>query len=145
MSGETYLILKSIHIIAVISWMAGLFYLPRLFVYHASAEKGSELSETLKIMERRLVKAIMVPAMIVTWVMGLGMAFSNDLFSLVWFDIKFLLVLAMTAVQFLLIHYKNRFARDENIHSHRFYRILNEVPTLLMIVIVPLVILKPDF
>lgn len=145
MSGETYLILKSIHIIAVISWMAGLFYLPRLFVYHASAEKGSELSETLKIMERRLVKAIMIPAMTITWVMGLGMAFSNDLFSLVWFDIKFLLVIAMTAVQFLLIHYKNCFARDENIHSHRFYRILNEVPTLLMIIIVPLVILKPDF
>lgn len=145
MSGETYLILKSIHIIAVISWMAGLFYLPRLFVYHATAAKGSELSETLKIMERRLVKAIMIPAMTITWIMGLGMAFSNDLFSIFWFDIKFVLVVAMTIVQFLLIHYKNQFARDENVHSHRFYRVLNEVPTLLMLVIVPLAILKPDF
>lgn len=145
MSGETYLILKSIHIIAVISWMAGLFYLPRLFVYHAAAAKGSELSETLKIMERRLVKAIMIPAMTITWIMGFGMAFSNDLFSFLWFDIKFVLVIGMTIVQFWLIHYKNCFARDENTHSHKFYRFFNEIPTLLMIIIVPLVILKPDF
>ena len=138
-----YLWLKVVHIVAVLSWMAGLLYLPRLFVYHAGVTVGSETSELFKIMERRLVKAIMVPAAVVTWAMGIAMAVSGGIYTELWFQIKAVLVVALTATHFRLVHHKNCFAEDRNLHSARFFRILNEVPTLLMIGIVALAVLKP--
>lgn len=143
LSGSAYLWVKAIHVIAVISWMAGLLYLPRLFVYHASVQTGSETSETFKIMERRLLKAIMIPAMILAWALGLTMAVDGGLFSQPWFHVKLLAVLGMTASHVFLARCKTAFAEDRNTRSQKFFRVLNEVPTLLMIVIVILVILKP--
>lgn len=143
MNGEVYLTLKAIHVIAVISWMAGMLYLPRLFVYHAGVKPGSETSETFKVMERRLVKAIMNPAAVVAWVLGLTMAVWGGLFQEHWFHAKLLLVVLMTATHLVLIRCKNAFAAARNTRPARFYRVLNEVPTLLMIGIVLLVILKP--
>jgi len=135
--------IKTLHVLAVISWMAGLLYLPRLFVYHANAVKASETSETFKIMERRLLKAIMTPAMIVAWITGLYIAYLVDYFRSGWFHGKLLLVVAMSAVHGLLVVHVKRFARDENVKASRYFRILNEVPTLLMVGIVILVIVKP--
>lgn len=135
--------IKTLHVLAVISWMAGLLYLPRLFVYHANAVKASETSETFKIMERRLLKAIMTPAMIVAWITGLYIAYLVDYFRSGWFHGKLLLVIVMSAVHGLLAVHVKRFARDENVKASRYFRILNEVPTLLMVGIVILVILKP--
>jgi putative membrane protein len=143
LSGNAYLWIKAVHIMAVMSWMAGLFYLPRLFVYHADAEAGSELSETFKVMERRLLRAIMTPAMVVTWVLGLIMAYDGGFHLQHWFHAKFLMVLAMTGIHFFLAHCRAEFAQDANRHRAKFYRMLNEAPTLLMIGIVILVILKP--
>jgi putative membrane protein len=143
MSGETYLWIKALHVIAVISWMAGLLYLPRLFVYHAGVKPGSESSETFKVMERRLVKAIMTPAAVVAWGAGLFMAVGGGLFQDRWFQIKLVLAVAMTVFHLLLVQWKNGFAADANSRPGRFYRIANEVPTLLMIGIVILAILKP--
>ena len=138
-----YLWIKVLHVLAVISWMAGLLYLPRLFVYHANVAKGSETSETFKIMERRLLKAIMTPAMIVAWIAGLWLAYESHAFSQGWFHGKLLLVLVMSAVHGLLAVHVKRFARDENVKASRYFRILNEAPTLLMVGIVILVIVKP--
>lgn len=135
--------IKTLHVLAVISWMAGLLYLPRLFVYHANAVKASETSETFKIMERRLLKAIMTPAMIVAWITGLYIAYLVDYFRSGWFHGKLLLVIAMSAVHGLLAIHVKRFARDENVKASRYFRILNEVPTLLMVGIVIFVIVKP--
>lgn len=135
--------IKTLHVLAVISWMAGLLYLPRLFVYHANAAKASETSETFKIMERRLLKAIMTPAMIVAWITGLYIAYLVGYFRSGWFHGKLLLVIAMSAVHGLLAVHVKRFARDENIKASRYFRIVNEVPTLLMVGIVILVIVKP--
>ena len=143
LSGNAYLWIKAIHVIAVISWMAGLLYLPRLFVYHCTVQPKSEASETFKIMERRLLKAIMTPAMIVAWVLGLIMAVEGGLFAQPWFHVKLLGVVAMTASHLFLNHCKTQFAADSNGRSQKFYRVLNEVPTMLMILIVILVILKP--
>jgi len=143
LSGEAYLWIKAIHVIAVISWMAGMLYLPRLFVYHCTAMPGSEASETFKIMERRLVRAIMTPAMILVWGLGLTMAVDGGLFSQHWFHAKLLAVVAMTATHLFLNHCRRRFAADINHRSEKFYRVINEVPTVLMIVIVILVIVKP--
>lgn len=143
LSGSAYLWIKAVHVIAVISWMAGLLYLPRLFVYHTSVHPKSETSQTFKIMERRLIKAIMVPAMILAWTLGLVMAVEGGLFSQPWFHVKLLAVVAMTASHFFLARCKTAFAEDRNTRSQKFYRVLNEVPTLLMIVIVILVIVKP--
>ena len=143
MTGELYLVLKAIHIIAVIAWMAGMLYLPRLFVYHAGLAAGSEASETFKVMERRLVKAIMTPAMLVAWAVGLTLAVSGGLFAEHWFHAKLSLVVAMTATHLALMRWKSDLAADRNRRSARFYRIANEVPTLLMIGIVFLVVLKP--
>ena len=139
----TYLWIKALHVIAVISWMAGLLYLPRLFVYHADAKAGSETSELFKVMERRLVKAIMVPAAFVTWGLGLTLAIKGGLYLEIWFQVKAVLVVAMTLTHLKLVHHKNLFSQDANTHPARYFRILNEVPTLLMIAIVILVILKP--
>lgn len=138
-----YLWLKALHVVSVISWMAGLLYLPRLFVYHSDAKMGSEKSETFKIMEKRLFYAIMTPAMLFTWASGIYLAIESGFYAENWFKIKFMLVIILTVVHFYLSRYQNNFFDDRNIHKSRFYRILNEVPTILMVVIVGLVILKP--
>lgn len=135
--------LKALHIIAVISWMAGIFYLPRLFAYHADAPAGSQLSETFKVMERRLLRIIMNPAMIAVWVFGLWMAYEQNWWTQGWFIAKMVLVTAMTVFHHALVRWRAAFERDENTHSARFFRIANEVPTLLMIAIVIIVIVKP--
>jgi len=132
---------KSLHVLAVISWMAGLLYLPRLFVYHVNAT--GEMSETFKIMERRLLKAIMTPAMIVAWASGLYLAYAEGFFRDGWFHAKLALVLAMSGDHGFLAMRVRAFAEDRNPSSSSFYRVLNEVPTLLMIGIVILVIVKP--
>jgi len=142
-SGEAYLWVKAVHVIAVISWMAGLLYLPRLFIYHCEVEAGSAASEKFKVMERRLLKAIMAPAAILTWGLGLWMAISGGLFQDAWFHAKFTLVILMSACHLLMIQWKNDFAADANKRSQKFYRVANEVPTLLMIGIVLLVVVKP--
>jgi putative membrane protein len=139
----TYLTLKTIHVLAIISWMAGLLYLPRLFVYHADAPRGSELSETFKVMERRLLKAIMTPAMIVAWLAGLWLAYDGGYFSAGWFHAKLACVLALSAAHGYLASAVRAFAEDRNDKLSRHWRIVNEVPTLLMIAIVILVIVKP--
>lgn len=140
-----YFWIKACHILSVISWMAGLLYLPRLFVYHADAPKGSPQSETFKIMERRLLRGIMNPAMIATYVFGLGLLAAPGHFDWVfgWMQAKLILVLALTAYHMLLAHWRWEFAEDRNHRPARFYRFVNEVPTLLMIGIVILVVVKP--
>jgi protoporphyrinogen IX oxidase len=135
--------LKAFHVIAVIAWMAGMLYLPRLFVYHCAAEKGSVQSETFKVMERRLLRAIINPAMFATWVLGLWLAWSGHWFESGWLQAKVALVLAMSGLHGLFARWVKAFAADANPHSQRFYRIINEVPTILLIVIVILVVVKP--
>jgi len=135
--------IKALHVIAVISWMAGMLYLPRLFVYHCEAETGSKQSETFKVMERRLLKAIINPAMIVTWLAGLYLAWAGHLFSASWFHGKLLLVVLLSGVHGFFVRCVKDFAADQNTRSQRFYRFINEVPTLLMIGTVILVIVKP--
>src|SRR3954462_11131534 len=134
-----YLWLKAFHVIAVIAWMAGMLYLPRLFVYHCAAEPGSAQSETFKVMERRLLKAIINPAMIVTWLAGLYLAWAGHWFSAHWLHGKLLLVIAMSAVHGLLARCVKDFAAAKNRRTQKFYRVINEVPTALMIGIVILV------
>ena len=138
-----YLWIKALHVIAVISWMAGMLYLPRLFVYHCKAEKGSAQSETFKVMERRLLRGIINPAMIVTWLAGLYLVWAGGWYLAPWFHAKFLLVLIMSAVHGFFARYVKDFAADRNQRSQKFYRVINEVPTVLMIGIVILVIVKP--
>jgi putative membrane protein len=140
---DLFLWIKAVHVIAIIAWMAGVLYLPRLFVYHVDAERGSVQSETFKVMERRLLKAIMNPAMIVAWVLGLWLAWELDAWRDGWFHAKFALVLLMSGVHGHLSRCVKTFARDENTRPARYYRILNEVPTVLMIGIVIFVIVKP--
>ncbi len=145
---DIYAWLKAFHIIAVIAWMAGMLYLPRLFVYHCAAEKGSIQSETFKLMERRLLRAIINPAMIATWVFGFSLAWLGPdsrfgWFNAGWLDAKIVLVLLLSAVHGLFARWVKDFAADDNRHSHRFYRNINEVPTAIMILIVLLVVLKP--
>ena len=139
----TYLLIKSLHVIAVVAWMAALLYLPRLFAYHANAARGSELSETFKTMERRLLWAIATPALVVTWLSGLDIAVTGGHYNSNWFRIKFVLVLLMTALHIHTVLYQRAFARDANTKSARFFRIFNEAPTLLLIAIVLLVVVKP--
>ena len=143
LSTEAYLWIKAVHVIAVISWMAGLLYLPRLFVYHTQVPAGGEASELFKVMERRLVKAIMTPAMIATWAMGLLLLAAQPTWIIGWLHGKLLLVVLLTVSHFAMIAWKNDFAADRNRRPTRFYRIANEVPTLLMIGIVALVVVKP--
>ena len=133
----------ALHIVSIISWMAGLLYLPRLFVYHVDAEPGSELSETLKTMERRLLRAIMTPAMIASWIFGIWLVVLADAHSEIWFHIKLVLVVFLSASHMAMAKWRKEFASYQNMRSARFYRIANEVPTLLMITIVILVIVKP--
>ena len=138
-----YLWLKALHIIAVISWMAGMLYLPRLFVYHCAAALGSPQSETFKVMERRLLRLIINPAMIATWVLGLWLAWDAGLWHVGWLHAKIALVIGLSAVHGFFARCVKDFAADRNTRSPRFYRIINEVPTVLMIVIVILVVVKP--
>src|SRR3979490_505595 len=135
--------IKALHVIAVISWMAGMLYLPRLFVYHCDAEAGSKQSETFKVMERRLLKAIINPAMIVTWLAGLYLAWSGHWFSAGWLHGKLLLVLVLSGVHGFFSRCVKDFAADRNSRSEKFYRVINEVPTILMIGIVILVVVRP--
>jgi protoporphyrinogen IX oxidase len=134
---------KAFHIIAVISWMAGMLYLPRLLVYHCAAEPGSVQSETFKVMERRLLKAIINPAMVATWILGLWLAWSAEWYHSGWLQAKVLLVLVLSALHGMLVRWVRDFARDQNRHSQRFYRVINEIPAVLMVAIVILVVVKP--
>lgn len=138
-----YLWIKALHVVAVISWLAALLYLPRLMVYHCGAETGSAQSETFKVMERRLLRAIANPAMIVAWLTGLWLAYEAGLFRAGWLHGKLALVLLLSAVHGLNARWVKDFALDRNARSAGFYRAVNEVPTLLMIGIVILVIVKP--
>jgi protoporphyrinogen IX oxidase len=135
---------KAFHLIFVISWMAGIFYLPRLFVYHAGAAKGSELSETLKIMERRLLRIIMNPAMIGTFIFGALLLWGNpSLLHSGWMHVKILAVLLMAVFHMACAKWRKAFLLDANVHTAKFYRRVNEAPTLLMIAIVIMVIVRP--
>jgi protoporphyrinogen IX oxidase len=138
-----YLWIKAFHVIAVIAWMAGMLYLPRLFVYHCDAPKGSIQSDTFKIMERRLLKAIINPAMIVTWVLGLILIWQGGWYTSGWLHAKVLLVLILSGTHGFLSRVVKDFAADRNERPQKFYRMINEVPTVLMIGIVILVIVKP--
>ncbi len=140
---DFYLWAKALHVIAIIAWMAGMLYLPRLFVYHCDAPKGSPQSETFKVMEQRLLKVIMTPAMIVAWVAGLYLAWSGGFFTSGWFHGKLALVVAMSAVHSYFAGAVRKFAEDRNTVSARTWRLLNELPTVLMIGIVVLVVVKP--
>jgi putative membrane protein len=138
-----YLWIKAFHIIAVISWMAGLLYLPRLFVYHAAAKPGSERSETFKTMERRLLNFIMTPAMALAWILGMALMIQGHWLSASWFHAKFVLVIALSGMHGMMSRWVADFARDRNRRSQKFFRIVNEIPTVLMIAIVILAVVKP--
>ncbi len=138
-----YLYLKAFHLIAAIAWMAGMLYLPRLFVYHCEAEPGSKQSETFKVMERRLLRLIINPAMIATWLLGLWLAWSGGLFGAGWLQAKLVLVLLLSAVHGLFARWVKDFAADRNTRPQKFYRIVNEIPTVLMILIVILAVVRP--
>jgi protoporphyrinogen IX oxidase len=141
----TYLWLKALHLMAVIAWMAGLFYLPRLFVYHRATAPRSAASETFKTMERRLLRAIMFPAMVASWVLGLALAWVTGVLIAVelWFAIKAVAAVALTGFQFWLADLVSRFGRDERPLTERSFRLINEIPTALMIVIVIMAVVKP--
>lgn len=141
--GDAYLWVKALHIIAFIAWMAGMLYLPRLYVYHCAAEPGSPQSETFKVMERRLLRAIINPAMIGTWILGLMLAAHGNLWGAGWLHAKFALLIAMQVVHAAFARWRRQFAADENRHTARFYRVMNEVPTVLMVGIVLLAVLRP--
>jgi putative membrane protein len=129
----------------MVAWMAGLLYLPRLYVYHAMAPVKSDLSETFKVMERRLLRGIMTPAMLATWIFGLllaGMPGVVD-WRMGWIWIKLALVVGLTVFQFALVRWRGKFSVDQNCHSTRFFRLVNELPTLALIAIVVLVVVKP--
>lgn len=140
-----YLWVKALHVISVIAWMAGLLYLPRLFVYHTQAAVGSPESQTFKVMERKLLRLIMNPAMIASWVFGLWLIvlLGSSTMSAGWLHGKLALVLLLSVAHGFMARWRKDFERDTNRHTERFFRIINEVPTLLMIGIVILVIVKP--
>ena len=145
---NTYLVFKSIHLIAVISWMAGLLYLPRIFVYHSESvrdNKSEDLISTFKIMERRLFIYIMNPAMIVSWIFGILLIHSVgiDNLSTFWIQLKLLFVITLTIYHFFLYNCLTKFAENNNSYSPKFYRIINEIPTILLIGIIFIVVFKP--
>jgi protoporphyrinogen IX oxidase len=140
---DLYLWLKALHIIAVIAWMAGMLYLPRLYVYHVSAEKGSIQSETFKVMERRLLRAIINPAMIAAWIFGLALAWTQNLWAAPWFLAKLGLLVLMQIGHAAFARWRRDFAADRNTRSAVFYRVANEVPTLILVGIVILAVVKP--
>jgi protoporphyrinogen IX oxidase len=135
---------KALHVISVIAWMAGMLYLPRLFVYHVEAQTGSIQSETFKIMERRLLRGIINPAMVATWVFGLWMVFADMVdWSSIWPWVKAAMVILLSGFHGYLSRWRRAFAEDRNTRPAKFYRAVNEIPTVLMIVIVIMVIAKP--
>jgi protoporphyrinogen IX oxidase len=138
-----YMWVKAAHVIAIISWMAGMLYLPRLFVYHCEAARGSELSETLKVMERRLLRVIINPAMGLAWVLGLWLAWRGGFLMAGWFHAKLAFVIALSGLHGFLSASVRRFAADQNAVSARNWRLINEAPAVLMVLIVILVIVKP--
>jgi len=140
---DLYLWAKALHVIAVIAWMSGMLYLPRLFVYHCDAPAGSPQSETFKVMEQRLLKLIINPAMIATWVLGLFLAWRGGFLAAPWFHAKLTLVVLMSAVHGYFAGAVRKFGEDRNTVPQRWWRILNEAPTALMVGVVLLVILKP--
>tara|TARA_Y100000813_G_scaffold16999_1_gene11488 strand:- start:933 stop:1376 length:444 start_codon:yes stop_codon:yes gene_type:complete len=144
-SAEAYAWVKALHIISVIAWMAGMLYLPRLYVYHADALQGSDKSETFKIMERRLLRAIMNPAMVSSIIFGLLLmqAAGPAIWDTIWFPIKVASIVGMIIQHMFLARWRREFAEDRNKRPARFYRFMNEVPTVLMIVIVIMVVVKP--
>src|SRR5262245_54268232 len=138
-----YLWVKAVHVIAVISWMAGMLYLPRLFGYHCEAEPGSRQSETFKVMERRLLTIIINPAMVATWGLGLWLAFDSGAYKAGWFHAKLALVVLLSGVHGFFVRCVRDFAADQNQRQQKFYRFINEVPTLIMFGIVILAVVKP--
>ncbi|MBV9954889.1 MAG: protoporphyrinogen oxidase HemJ [Pseudolabrys sp.] len=138
-----YLWLKALHIISVIAWMAGMLYLPRLFVYHAEAGPNSPQSATFKVMERRLLKAIINPAMIATWGFGLALVWLGGWHTAHWLQVKFVIVVGLSALHGLFVRHWRAFAEDRNPHSARYFRIINEVVTLGLVAIVILAVVKP--
>ena len=145
---NTYLLFKSIHLIAVISWMAGLLYLPRLFVYHSEPTQNKEsddLNKTFKVMERRLFIYIMNPAMIVSWIFGVLLIYSAGIDNLntFWLQVKLFFVVILTIYHFFLFQCLRKFAANSNSYSPKFYRIINEIPTILLVAIIFIVVFKP--
>ena len=142
---NTYLLFKSLHLISVISWMAGLLYLPRIFVYHSENESEVNTSKTFKIMEKKLYYYIMMPAMVLSWLFGLLLIHSIGFQQLgqTWMLLKILFVTILTIYHFYLGRTVNQFKLDLNKHTHKFYRLINEIPTILLILIIFVVILKP--
>jgi len=145
---NTYLLFKSIHLIAVISWMAGLLYLPRIFVYHSTAvenKKSEDLMSTFKVMERRLFIYIMNPAMIVSWIFGILLIYTVGIVNLssLWLQLKLLFVIILTIYHFFLFQCLRKFAENSNSYSAKFYRIINEIPTVLLITIIFIIVFKP--
>ena len=142
---NTYLLFKSLHLIAVISWMAGLLYLPRIFVYHAENNSEVKISEIFKIMEKKLFFYIMTPAMILSWLFGLLLIYSIGFEQLgqTWMLLKLIFVVILTFYHFYLGRILNQFRTDNNQHSHKFFRYINEIPTILLILIIFVVIFKP--
>ena len=142
---NTYLLFKSLHLIAVISWMAGLLYLPRIFVYHAETVNNKDKYDTFLVMERRLLIYIMNPSMVLSWIFGLLLIHSIGInsFGELWMIIKIILVLALTFYHFYLSNCHKSFAENRNSHSSKFYRFINEVPTILLIFIIFIVVFKP--
>jgi putative membrane protein len=140
-----YFWLKSFHVISLIAWMAGIFYLPRLYVYHCMLERGSTESERFKVMERRLLKQIMTPAMIATWTFGILLVLTPGVmqWGQGWWHVKFFCVILMSGFHGMCSRWRKDFMEDRNHRSQRFFRIANEIPTILMIVIVIMVIVKP--
>jgi putative membrane protein len=138
-----YLWIKVLHILAIISWMAGMLYLPRLFVYHTEAPSGSKEARTFAVMERRLMRAIMLPALLVVWVSGITLVIRGGFLHEGWFHAKFALVIVMSALHGYFATVRKKLADGTNRHGPRFFRLVNEVPTLLMVAIVILVVLKP--
>ena len=142
---SSYLLIKSLHLIAVISWMAGLLYLPRIFVYHSENLKNNKISKTFKIMEKKLYFYIMMPAMILSWLFGLILISLTgiELMTTLWMKIKLLLVILLSIYHFYLGYCLTNFKNDKNNKTSKFFRIINEVPTILLILIVFIVIFKP--
>ena len=140
-----YLLFKSLHLISIISWMAGLLYLPRLFVYHAETRNNVEKTKTFQLMEKKLFFYIMNPAMLLSWLFGILLIHTTGMenFTFLWVQLKLIMVLLLTTYHFFLLHCLNNFIQDNSKYSPKFYRIINEVPTLLLVGIIFVVVFKP--
>ena len=140
---DNYLWLKSFHLISVMSWMAGMLYLPRLFVYHTQTEIGTDEYARFCTMERKLMRGIVNPAMILSFIFGIALIISIDALSQHWFHAKLLILFFMTGIHGMLSKYRKAFLRNENVKSEKFFRIINEIPAILMIIIIILAVTKP--